>query len=383
MARHAVRKGSFVGVTWLMLGSVAALSWGQEPPAADADAKPAASAPEKPASPAADSPTAVTPANPGKPAADLPLPTVPVPAAFSKDAPADLDDLRAMETHVRMLVQKLRGCTVSVQIGRSQGSGVIVTKEGHVLTAAHVIGRPGRRCTLILSDGTRLNGTTLGSNRTLDAGLIRINEEELKDRTLPHAEMAPLSSIDPGDWCLALGHPGGFNRRRGSVIRMGRVIYVNPRVLQTDCELVGGDSGGPLFDMLGQVVGINSRIQESTNANFHVPASAYVDDWDRLVAGEFFETHSGAFLGVSGEPSEEGLRITRVWDGGSAAAAGVKVGDVITAFESRKIDTIETLQDLVGRVPPGESVRIELLREGRSMRLTVELRMRRDDKPQP
>ena len=159
-------------------------------------------------------------------------------------------------------------------------------------------------------------------------------------------------------------------------MRLGRVIYVSPRVLQTDCELVGGDSGGPLFDMQGEVIGINSRIQESTNSNFHVPASVYLDDWKRLAAGEIFDSHSGAFLGVSGETVEEGLEITRVWPGGGAEAAGFQVGDVIVRFEARKIDTIDTLKELVGRLPPGESAKVEILREGKSMTLTVRLRSR-------
>src|SRR5262249_51459025 len=144
----------------------------------------------------------------------------------------------------------------------------------------------------------------------------------------------------------------------------------------SDCELVGGDSGGPLFNMQGQVIGINSRIQESTNANYHVPISAYHDGWDRLAAGEMFATHSGAFLGVSGNAAADGLRVTRVWEGGAAAAAGVEAGDVIVTFEGRRIDTLDTLRELVGRVPPGEPARLEILRDGRPMTLTVRLRIR-------
>jgi serine protease Do len=346
----ATRKWSFAALV-LLGASIAAAGQEQAPPA-------------EPAAEAAASATAAV------------VPEVPVPEAFSKDAPTDLEDLRAMETHVRMLVQKLRECTVSVQIGSSQGSGVIVTADGYVLTAAHVIGRPGRECRVVLNDGTRIRGITRGSNSTIDAGLIQIDDDRYDGNEWPHAPMAPLSSIDPGDWCLALGHPGGFDRRRGSVTRLGRVIYVSRRVLQSDCELVGGDSGGPLFDMQGQVIGINSRIQESTNANYHVPISAYHDSWDRLAAGEAFATHSGAFLGVSGEQVGGGLRVTRVFEGGAAERAGVHVGDVIVTFESRKIDSLDTLRDIVGRIPPGESANLEILRNGRPMTLTVRLRIR-------
>ena len=317
--------------------------------------------------------TATTPAPAAASAADLV-----VPAAFRKPAPEGLDDLRAMEAHVQALSQRALHSTVSVQVGRAQGSGVIVTADGYVLTAAHVIGRSGRKCFVIFPDGKKYEAETLGSNRTLDAGMVVITDKPPQESGWPHAAMADPKSIDAGDWCLAMGHPGGFRDDRLPVVRLGRVIVTGKRVLQSDCELVGGDSGGPLFDMQGRVIGINSRIMDDTSANFHVPISAYQDGWDRLVAGELFSSHSGSLLGVRVEAATQGVRVTRVFPGDPAEAAGLLAGDVILTFQSRRVTSQDQLTELVGQENPGETVRLEILREGKPMTLRVRLGWRWD-----
>ncbi len=298
-----------------------------------------------------------------------------LPTAFTKATPEGLSDLRAMQDHIATLIDRLTECTVGLQIGPAQGSGVIVSGDGYVLTAGHVSGRPGRSLKVVLSDGTRVDGVTLGRNQTLDAGLVRIEG----DRTdWPHVEMAEFDSINEGDWCIATGHPGGYQEGRAPVFRLGRVIFNSRRVVQSDCELVGGDSGGPLFDMHGRVIGINSRIGEHTTRNFHVPISAYHDDWDRLADSETFFTHSGALLGISGQPHEQGIEITTVHAGDPAEEAGVRVGDVLVTFGGRPVRDIDQLYDLVGKRRPGRPVQIEIIRNGQKLDLTVTLGMRWD-----
>jgi serine protease Do len=319
------------------------------------------------------------PAQQASPAAsplDVEFEDLEVPEVFAKTAPAGVDDLRRMEQHVQRLSERAIDCTVSVHVGGAQGSGVIVTPDGYVLTCAHVIGRPGRRCSIIFPDGTRRGGETLGLNTMLDAGLVKITDT--REGGWPYAAMATRESIKVGDWCVATGHPGGFLEDRRPVLRLGRVIFSGKRILQSDCELVGGDSGGPLFDMRGRVIAVNSRIQDSTSANYHVPISAYSDDWERLIGGEEFQTHSGAFLGMGGEPVDEGLKVTKVYEGEAADFAGLKVGDIITTFESRRVRELAALTELVGRENPGAVVRLEILREGEPMTLRVRLGMRWD-----
>jgi serine protease Do len=302
------------------------------------------------------------------PPAAVVLPSLPL--AFSKAAPESVDDLREMETHVHSLVAKLTETTVALTIGNAQGSGVIVSEDGIVLTAAHVSGPPGRPVTVLLSDGTRAFGRSLGCNRALDASLIKI---ETPERKWAHASVASMKDIAVGDWSIVMGHPGGHQAGRLPVFRLGRVIEADDQVIQTDNELVGGDSGGPLFDMHGRVIGINSRIGPQTTLNLHTPICAYTDDWDRLCAGEEIILHSGAVLGVSAEPVERGVKLTRIWPGDPADRAGLREGDILMRFDSRRVPSFERLRELVGKKQPGTRVVLTLLRGEEVLEVPVEL----------
>lgn len=138
--------------------------------------------------------------------------------------------------------------------------------------------------------------------------------------------------------------------------------------------------------MHGRVIGINSRIAESADMNFHVPVATYHDEWDRLVAGDSFsdETsegssagpgHSGAVLGVRGERNygSPGVRVTEVTEGDPAGFAGVRVGDVILRFQEQPVRDFPELIELVGRERPGTQARVELRRGGTVIVLRVRL----------
>jgi serine protease Do len=299
---------------------------------------------------------------------------VSVPEAFERALPRSVEDLRQMQEHVTTLTPRLVECTVNLKVGRAQGSGVIVTPDGYVLTAAHVSGRPGRTITVITADRTEYEAETLGRNNALDASLVKIKSDR---EDWPHCKMAE-QKCKPGDWSIVLGHPGGYDEQRGTVLRLGRVILRNDWLVQTDCELVGGDSGGPLFNIRGEIIGVNTRIGESTDFNFHVPVETYRRDWDRMVAGEEFRTHSGAYLGVSGEknPDGPGLTITKVYRDDPADRAGVKEGDVLLTFDGQKVTDLPQLTELVGEQIPGRRVKLELLRDGETVEITLRLGMR-------
>lgn len=298
----------------------------------------------------------------------------PLPAAFSKSVPTSVEDLQSIQDHVTKLVPRLTECTVSLRIGRAQGSGVIVTADGLILSAAHVTGPPGKPVIIMTADGKQYDGITLGRNNTLDGSMVQIDSDR---KDWPHRPLAKIN-CKPGDWCATLGHPGGYQRDRGLVLRLGRVIDRNDWIVQTDCELIGGDSGGPLFNMQGEIIGINTRIGESTQYNFHVPASAFLRDWDRLLANEDFKSHSGAYLGIGGVPAEtgEGLLIQTVEPETPASRAGLKPGDTLLMFQGVPVKDLEQLTELVGEEPPGRSVRLVLLRGEKSEEMSVRLGMR-------
>jgi len=299
-----------------------------------------------------------------------------IPSVFKKSVPESIDDARAIEAHVTKLIERCRKATVALRVGRAYGSGVIVSEDGLILTAGHVINRPGRNVEVTLWDGTKATGETLGRNRSLDSGMIQLPN----DRKWPFASLANDEIPYPGTWCLALGHPGGYDAKRGIVARLGRTIISRKRFLQTDCELVGGDSGGPLFDMSGKVIAIHSRIGEATNYNFHVPISVFRDEWDRLKNGEDFAGHSGALLGLTGVPNTGGLglKVTKVFPGEPAEKAGVQVGDIVVLFQAKEVRTIDRLTELVGQELPGKVITLEILRAGATRKIEIELGMRWD-----
>jgi serine protease Do len=277
-------------------------------------------------------------------------------AFFLGRNPAGVADLRAMQLHVQKLTETLSKCTVGVQVGNAQGSGVIISKDGYVLTAAHVAGEPNKRVRFMLSDGNVVAGKTLGLCRTLDAGLMKITDPG----EYPHAEMGSSTGLKEGQWCLALGHPGGYQSDRGAVLRLGRVLFRNNDVITTDCTLVGGDSGGPLFDMDGKVIGINSRIASSLDTNMHAPVGAFQESWDRLTGGEAWGHYPGQkpWIGVQGEEGAKGAKLANVGRRSPADRAGLKAGDVIVKFDGQDLADFKALAEAVAARAPGDRVTI-------------------------
>lgn len=295
---------------------------------------------------------------------------------FTKSAPESVEELREIERQVTRISETLLRATVGVRIGRAQGSGVIVSEDGYVLTAAHVSGSPGRDVEFILHDGRKVRGKTLGLHRGLDAGLMQITSEG----KWTVAPMAKMEDIRVGDWCIATGHPGGFQDGRAPVVRLGRVVLKRGSVIQTDCALVGGDSGGPLFDMQGRVIGIHSRIGPSIAWNFHVPISAFHDGWERMVASEVMGAsrarRGSAVMGVSGEDHEEGAKITAVTEGLPAEKSGIEVGDVITRVDGKEFEGFDGLAQLILDKRPGDVIEVKIIRGGERLTKKVTLAAR-------
>jgi hypothetical protein len=204
----------------------------------------------------------------------------------TNQAPASVEELREIEKHVQKVLQKVMPSVVGLVVGPGQGSGVIVTEDGIILTAGHVSGTPDKSAKVILTTGTPyLDGKTLGKNGGIDSGMIKIT----KQAKYPCAEMGHSADLKVGQWVIAIGHPGGFRKNRTPVVRVGRILVANQYVIRTDCTLVGGDSGGPLFDMQGRVVGIHSRIGgKEISENMHVPIDTYRQYWTKLASGDSF-----------------------------------------------------------------------------------------------
>jgi len=292
-------------------------------------------------------------------------------------------ELIALQNQQAKVAEKINAVTVNLQHGSTQGSGVIITGDGYILTAAHVAGRPKQRINIILQDGTRIEGETMGVNRNMDAGLVVITNptRDSKLDPWPHATIGISSDLKKGQWCLATGHPGGWTPDRPAVVRVGRLLKFLPSTLITDCALIGGDSGGPLFNLNGELIGIHSRIGVDVDDNMHVPVDVFAESWDRLVKNEAWGTLPGfkPAIGVRGATDPASIdmcKIALVDAGGPADKAGIRAGDIILKFDSLTVQNFDNLKEAVDSVTPGEQVVVELQRDGlkKSLRLVVGVR---------
>ena len=293
-------------------------------------------------------------------------------------APENRKDVEAIQSALQKALPQARAATVCIDLGEGSGTGVIVSADGLVLTAAHVAQGVKKKVTVILEDGTRLKAETLGLVSDKDAAMIRITEKG----TYPFVTMDRENSTVLGDWVFALGHSGGFDKTRGSVVRLARLVRIADVTFQSDCILIGGDSGGPLFDLSGKLVGIHSRVGQQLQMNMHVPMSVFLENWDGLNKAEFIgegpfakkpEKGKG-FLGLASEARPEGgLRVTKVGKKSPAETGGVKEGDVLLKLNGTKLESRDQLKELLKEMAAGDELKLELERDGKPQTLTFNL----------
>jgi serine protease Do len=290
-------------------------------------------------------------------------------AAADMPSPTSLGELKDLNDRVKALVAKVRPAVVQV----SGGSGVVIGADGLVMCVAHVGGHAGRPVMFVFPDGRRAHGVTLGNDKMGDAGLMRITDRG----PWPHVEVAKPEDIKLGEWCVALSYPVSFDQQqRHPAVRLGRVYHHCPFDLGTDCAIMGGDSGGPLFDMQGRVIGISSTCGTSILENRHIAVDRFLRYWDRLLKGEDMdelEPGHGALLGVESDPDVDEARLSAVTPDGPAGKAGVKAGDVVIQFAGKPIHNFDELTAEVRQHKPGETVEVQLQRGEAVLKLSVTL----------
>lgn len=312
----------------------------------------------------------------------LALGALALPAA-DEEAPLvkGLKDLKKLNRQMVGVGERCMEATVALvsRGGNGSGSGVIVSEDGLVLTAAHVMAALTDEVIVILPDGTRLAAEKLGADFDRDAAMIRITEEA----EFSHVKLGDSDALRRNDWCVALGHPGGYDPMRTPPLRLGRVISLG-EFLVTDSAVVGGDSGGPLFDGQGRLIGIHSNIGMTLSENRHVPIAVFTQQWDDFLAGKRSGSRFGgemqrtdpdrAVMGVQlGSGGGKGVEVIGVMDGSPAAKSGLRQGDRILRVGDERVRSREELIGVVNRFKPGDRVEVVARRDGEEQRFTVKL----------
>lgn len=267
----------------------------------------------------------------------------------------------------------------------SQGSGFFISEDGYLVTNHHVI-RGGSAYTVVMDDGTEIDAELVGSDERTDLAVLKVEEE----REFTYVDFADDSKVRVGDWVVAVGNPFGLGGTvtAGIVSARGREIGagVYDDFIQIDAAVNKGNSGGPAFNLSGEVVGVNTAIFSPSGGNvgiaFAIPASLA-----KNVVGQLIENGSiqRGWLGVQIQPvtdeiaeslgleEAKGALINDATAGEPADKAGIRAGDVVIAVEGESIDNPKDLARTIGDMKPNSTVEVTLWRDGKAQTIDVKL----------
>lgn len=325
----------------------------------------------------------------------------------------DSDSLLVVQNQIIDVVRQNMETCVAISDGGGFGSGVIVSPDGLILTAGHVVSTGVESFELFFPSGRTATARLIGYNLDVDAAMLQIDGNQ----KWPFVRIAESDQPTPGSWAIGLGHSGGYELGRKPPVRTGRVLEIRDHMVVTDSVLIGGDSGGPLFDLAGQLIGIHSSIGDVITENRHVSMGTFRKYWSRMAAGERWGSlpelegepenndpapsrngnsrpgssptpapqtppsaagnpghrpASSALLGVTVEPDNRGgALITAIEPGSPAGRIGLKTGDRIEELNRQKILSGSELESQLKRLAVGSSAEILVTRNGSPMRLVV------------
>jgi len=307
-------------------------------------------------------------------------------AAALSSLDASEPDLAALEAKVKSVALQTMPATIALlsEDTNSSGSGVLVSADGLIYTAAHVV-QGAKEMFVIFPNGEQVTGKVLGANYSKDIAMVKVKGKG----PFPFVKLGDSKPLRAGDWLVALGHSTGFDATRTPPVRFGRVISEGPgNFLTTDCTLIGGDSGGPLFDLDGKLVGIHSSIGKDRENNNHAGIDGFKSDRNRMLSGKTwgaltlnpFANPEMPVLGIAMgmQPEQKGVMVEGVVEGSPSAIAGMKNGDVIVALDNITIHDGGELLQLLAKREAGDEVKIDLLRDDKTLSTTVKL-MRRSE----
>jgi serine protease Do len=273
---------------------------------------------------------------------------------------------------------------------QGEGSGFIVGSDGIVLTNAHVV-QDAAEVTVKLTDRREFRAKVLGTDPATDVAVLRIDAKNLPAVRIGNAEAANV-----GEWVVAIGSPFGFENSvtAGIVSAKGRSLPGDTYVpfIQTDVAVNPGNSGGPLFNLAGEVIGINSQIYSRSGGyqglSFAIPIDVALRVKDQIVAhghasharlGVNVQTMNQALAESFGLDRANGALVADVTPGSAADKAGLKPGDVVLSFNGRPVGDSAQLAAMVGESNPGDAAKMEIWRKGDKRTLEAKLGTASDD----
>jgi len=264
------------------------------------------------------------------------------------------------------------------------GSGFIISKDGYVLTNNHVVAGADE-VIVRLHDRRQLVAKVIGTDPRSDVAVLKVEGKDL-----PVVSIGNSDDLAVGEWVLAIGSPFGFDFSvtAGIVSATGRALPNESYVpfIQTDVAINPGNSGGPLFDLRGDVIGINSQIYSRTGSfmglSFAIPIEMAMDVADQIRAtgrvtrgwlGVIIQEVTMELAESFGMPTAHGALVSRILPDSPASGSELRVGDVITHFEGRRVERSSGLPPLVGRVPANSDAAVRVVRDGRTVELEVNI----------
>jgi len=271
---------------------------------------------------------------------------------------------------------------------RSLGSGILISKDGEVLTNYHVV-RNAETIKVKLADQTEYEARLIGKDDRTDLALVKIRRS---GGNMPFARLGSSSQLEVGDWVMAIGNPFGLEHTvtAGIVSAKGRVIGAGPydNFIQTDASINPGNSGGPLINALGEVVGVNSAIFSQGGGNIGIGFAIPID-LAKKIADQLRKNGRvvRGWLGIRAQdvspqlasslnlirPAVDMAVVTEVAENSPAAEAGVKSGDVILEFNGKPVPKSHEFPSVIADTPPGQKVSLKIIHEKKEQTIAVKI----------
>ena len=281
--------------------------------------------------------------------------------------------------------------------GNGTGTGFIIDHEGYILSNNHVV-KGADTIKVTLQNEKEYEARLVGSDPKTDVALIKIVKKNGEHISFPFISMGNSEKVEVGEWVVAIGNPFGLSHTvtTGVVSAKGRNIGSGPydEFIQTDASINPGNSGGPLLNMDGDVIGINTAIFSGSGGNVGIGFALPIN-MAKAILGDLKEKGkvTRGWLGVMIQritpelqesfklKNASGALVSDLVPNGPADLGGMKRGDVITRFDGVEIASMETLPKQVASIKPGKSVKVEVIREGKSRILDIKIEPMKEEKP--